>query len=97
MKPEKDFQRRLIKDLKKLFPGCLVIKGNANYKQGIPDLLIFHGKHWAALECKRTKTSTHRPNQDYYVEKMNNMSYASFVYPENRDEVLNDLERTFES
>ena len=97
MRRESKFQAELIRDLKSRFPGCIVMKNDANYIQGIPDLLVLHGKKWAALECKQDEKSTHRPNQDYYVEKMNKMSYAKFIFPENKEEVLDELQSTFES
>lgn len=92
---ESKFQRELIKEIESLFPGCIVMKNDPNYIQGIPDLIVLYGSRWAALECKRSETSPHRPNQDYYVSKMNEMSYSSFVYPENKQEVLYELQRSF--
>ena len=96
---ESRFQSNLIKELKKRFDGCIVLKNDASYIQGIPDLLVLYEDKWAALECKRdekeVKQSSKRGNQPYYVERMNDMSYASYIYPENKKEVLNDLERTF--
>lgn len=92
---ENRFQSQLIKDIKSRFDGAIVLKNDANYIQGIPDLLILHNDKWAALECKRSGNASHRPNQDYYVRKMNDMSFARFISPENKDEVLNDLEKTF--
>lgn len=97
MAKENVFQGKLIKELKDRFPGCVVIKNDPNYIQGIPDLLILYNNKWAALECKKDKDSKHRPNQDYYVSKMNDMSYASFVYPENKETVLYELQRALES
>lgn len=94
---ESKFQAELIKKLQKRFPDCIVMKNDPNYIQGVPDLLILHNDSWAALECKKSKTASIRPNQSYYVEKMNRMSYASFICPENEQEVLNELERTFKS
>ena len=95
MKNENKFQSELIEELKSLFPGCIVLKNDPNYIQGIPDLLVLYKKKWAALECKKTKNAKHRPNQDYYVDKMSKMSYANFVYPENKEVVLSDLEKSF--
>lgn len=92
---ESQFQKSLKKDIEKRFPGCMVIKNDPNYIQGVPDLLVLYEDKWAALECKKSKNSSHRPNQDYYISKMNSMSFSAFVYPENREEVLNDLERSF--
>lgn len=92
---ESEFQSKLIKKLKTMFPGCVVTKQDADYLQGIPDLLILYNNKWATLECKKSAKSTHRPNQDYYVEKMNEMSFSRFIYPENEEEVLNELQRAF--
>ena len=89
---ENKFQANLIKELKKMFPGCLVLKNDATYIQGIPDLLILYNDRWAALECKKSANEPLRPNQPYYVEKMNDMSFSSFIYPENKEEVLDGLQ-----
>lgn len=94
---ESKFQHELIQDLKKRFPDCIVMKNDPNYIQGIPDLLVLHGKHWASLECKKDASSKHRPNQDYYVDKMDRMSFSRFIFPENKEEVLDDLEQSFKS
>lgn len=88
---EKKFQSGLIKKIKLRLPGAMVLKQDPNYLQGIPDLLILYGNKWASLEVKKDGYSSHRPNQDYYVNKMNNMSFSSFIYPENEDEVLNKM------
>lgn len=92
---ESDFQSNLIKELKYEFPGCIIMKTNPNYIQGIPDLLILFKDKWAALECKESKTAKHRPNQDYYISIMNGMSFAKFIYPENKEEIMNELQSTF--
>ena len=96
MARESKFQSELIKELYELFPGCIVLKNDANYIQGIPDLTILHGDKWAMLEVKKSENASHQPNQDYYINKMKEMSYASFVYPENEEEVLNELEQALE-
>ena len=100
MKKENRFQRELIEDLEKLFPGCIVMKLDANYIPGIPDLLVLYNNKWAALECKRSEheyVNDQRPNQDYYIRVMNEMSFARFIYPENKEEVLDELQRAFRS
>lgn len=94
---ENKFQSKLIKEIKDRFPGCIVIKNDSSYIQGIPDLLVLFRNKWAALEVKKSNTASHRPNQDYYVDKMNDMSYAAFIYPENKEEVLNGMARSFEN
>ena len=95
MQKENKFQSDLIKELKDIFPGCIVLKNDPNYIQGIPDLTIFYNNKWAVLECKKDKNAKHRPNQRYYVDKMNNMSFARTIYPENKQEVLNELQQAF--
>lgn len=97
MKKESDFQAKLIVKLKALFPGCEVMKMDPNYIQGIPDLLILYEDKWALLECKRSKAelAKPRPNQPYYVDRFNKMSFASFIFPENEEEVLNELQQAF--
>ena len=94
---ENKFQGDLIKDIKKLFPGCMVLKNDPNYIQGIPDLLILHGKKWATLECKKSADAPIRPNQAYYVKRMNKMSFSRFIFPENKEEVLRELQSAFKS
>lgn len=94
---ESQFQSKLIKELKDKFPGCIVMKTDPTYKQGIPDLLILHNDKWAALEVKRSAKASHRPNQDYYVNKMGAMSFCEFICPENKEEVINGLYKTFKS
>ena len=94
-KLEKIFQSELIKELKELFPGCIILKNDPTYIQGIPDLLILFEDKWAALEVKKSITASHRPNQEFYVNKMGKMSYANFIYPENKEVVLNELQETF--
>ena len=95
MKRENDFQAELIKELNKLFPypDGMVLKNDSSYRQGIPDLTIYYKDKWATLECKRNKTAKHQANQDTYVEQMDNMSFSRFIYPENKEEVLHELQQ----
>ena len=94
---ENEFQAKLIKDLKVRFKGCIVWKNNGNYIQGFPDILILYKNKWAALECKRCANASRRPNQEYYVDILNGMSFCKFISPENRETVLNELQQSFES
>lgn len=96
-KLERDFQAKLVKELKERFGGCIVMKNDSSYIQGIPDLLVLYKDRWASLECKRSVNASRRPNQQYYVDKMNEMSFSRFICPENKQEVLDELERAFES
>lgn len=94
-KLESQFQHDLIKDLESLFPDCIILKGNSAYRQGIPDWIVLWRSRWAMLEVKRGAYEVHQPNQDWYVERLNDWSFAAFVFPENRDEVLDELVRAF--
>lgn len=94
---ESRFQAKVIQELKKLFPGCIVMKNDSSYIQGIPDLLVLYKDKWATLECKKFANATKQPNQEYYVELMNKMSFSSFIYPENKEEVLRELQQAFQS
>lgn len=94
---ESGFQTRLIQELKKRFNGCIVMKNDPSYIQGIPDLLVLYKNKWAALECKKNAAAKKRPNQEYYVDLMNRMSFSKFIYPENKEEVLHELQQSFES
>lgn len=95
MAVESKFQKSVIDEIKNRLPGALVLKNDSSYCQGIPDLSIFFGKRWAMLECKKSKNAPRQPNQEYYVGKANEMAFASFIFPENKEEVINDLERFF--
>jgi len=92
---EAQYQAKLIKRIKKQFPGCIVMKNDSSYQQGVPDLSIFVGPHWAALEVKDSEDAATQANQPHFVERMNEMSYAAFIYPENEEEVLSEMERAF--
>lgn len=92
---ENKFQARLIKEIKELFPGCIVLKNDPNYIQGIPDLLILFKDKWRSLECKRSLKAKKQSNQKYYVDLMNKMSFSAFISPENKKEVLHDLGKAF--
>lgn len=94
-KLERDFQKNLIKDLKSMFKGCIVMKNDASYIQGIPDLLILFKDKWCSLECKKSRSASKRPNQEYYVNMMNDMSFSRFIFPENKESVLEELKNFF--
>ncbi len=95
MSLERDFQSKLIRDLKKIFEGCIVTKLDSSIKQGIPDLLVLYKNKWATLECKKDSRAKKQPNQDYYVRLMNEMSFSRFISPENKEEVVNELKEFF--
>lgn len=92
---EKEFQHHVKKRLKETFNGCIVMKNDAGYIQGIPDLIVLYGSKWAALEIKRSSDAHVQPNQEWYVEKMNEMSYATILCPQNEEVVFDELEQLF--
>lgn len=91
---EREFQAKLITEIKNRLPGCIVMKTDPNYIQGIPDLLILFNSRWAALEVKISGRAHKQPNQEYYVNEMDYMSFARFIYPENREEILDEMEQS---
>lgn len=93
---ENKFKQKLKKKIQERLPGSIVLHLDPNDIQGIPDMLILYNDKWAALEGKKDANAKHRPNQDYYVKRMDDMSFASFVFPENEEEVLDALERTLQ-
>jgi len=96
-KRERDYQPHVISEIQKRLPGCVIQKLDANYRQGIPDLLVLYYDRWAILEVKKSADEPPRPNQPYYVEKFNGWSFSAFIYPENEQEVLDALQQTLRS
>lgn len=94
-KLESDFKRAFLNEVRQLFPGVTVISPDPTTQQGIPDTILLYRSTWAALEFKRDSKANVRPNQRYYISQFGEMSYAAFVYPENKGEVLNALQQTF--
>lgn len=94
-KLESKFQKEFIDEVKSRYPGCVALKNDSSYIQGFPDWTILFEDKWAVLEMKRERNASKQPNQEYYVDKLNDMSFSRFVYPENRNEVLEDLDKLF--
>jgi hypothetical protein len=94
---ESVFKKKLINRIQREFPGAIVLKVDPNYIQGITDNLILFEDKWAAFEAKRSRRASHQPNQDYYVSLLNSMSYASFVYPENEEDFIHEIQQSFKS
>lgn len=101
MKKESDFQKALIRKIKRLFPDCIILKNDAGYMDSIPDLSIFYKTKYAFLEVKRSLSAyrhslKNQPNQFYYIQKIKKWgAYASYVFPENVDQVLRELKEAF--
>ena len=94
-KLESAFQKDLMDEIRDRYPGCVILKNDSSYIQGFPDWTILYKDKWAVLEAKRSKNARKQPNQPYYVDKLNTMSFSRFVYPENKDDVLRELEQIF--
>lgn len=92
---ERDYQASLIKKLERRYPGCFVMKNDPSHIQGVPDLTILHNGTWAMLECKIDRSANVQPNQQHYVDRLSEMSYASFIFPEIEDAVLSELDGYF--
>lgn len=94
---ESRYQHRVIKKIEEMFPGCVILKSDSSHRQGIPDLLILWNEHWASLEVKPFPLARRQPNQEYYIDKLNGMSFAAYIYPENEEEILGALQQAFTS
>lgn len=93
-KTENKFQPLLMQEIESRLPGCVLLKNDEQYMPGVPDLLILYKNKWAMLEVKRSakERSDPEPNQEWYVDMFDRMSFAAFIYPENKDEILDALQ-----
>lgn len=94
---ESAYKRRLAKKLERMFPGCMILKNDASYQQGIPDWIVLYRNYWAMLEVKISGNAAVQSNQDYYVDLLNGMSFAAFIHPGNEEEILSGLQQLFEA
>lgn len=94
---ERDIQPRIIRKIKQRLPGVYIFKGDTRYQQGTPDLVILYKDRWAMLEVKKSSTAPRQPNQDYYVDQLNKMSYAAFIHPDNEEDILDGLQQALQA
>lgn len=94
-KLESKFQKELIDEIKQRYPGCITLKNDSSYIQGFPDWTILYEDKWAVLEVKIARGARKQPNQEYYVNQLDKMSFSRFIFPENKDDVLDDLDTIF--
>lgn len=94
---ESSYKQQVFGRIRRRFPGCVIIRADTEHQQGMPDNFILWGPCWASLEFKASAKASRRPNQDHYVQQLNEMSFAAFIFPENEDEVLDALEQAFRS
>lgn len=95
MRLERNYQPGLIKRIRAMFPGCVILKNDSSYLQGVPDLVILYRDKWAMLEVKKSANEPKQPNQDYYVGVLDEMSFAAFIYPSNEEVILRELQDAF--
>lgn len=94
---ERKYQAELIKRIRLRFPGCVLLKNDSSYMQGMLDWILLWEDQWAMLEVKSSRDADEQPNQRYYVEQLGAMSFAAFIYPENEEEVLDEIQRQFKA
>lgn len=94
---ESKFQAQLICEIAQRIPDSIVLKNDSGYLQGIPDLTVLCGDKWAMLECKKSKDEPHQPNQDYYIDWADRQAFGRFIFPENKEEVLYELQQALQS
>lgn len=94
-KLESNFQKEFFDEARRRYPGCIALKNDSSYIQGFPDWTLLYEDKWAVLEMKKARGARKQPNQEYYVDKLNKMSFSRFVFPENKDEVFEDLDTFF--
>ena len=92
MTKESEYQGRMIQTIRRLLPGCIILKNDSSYLQGVPDIIVLYKDRWGTIEFKKSKTAKVQPNQEHYIDVMNDMSFAAFLSPENELEVLRDLQ-----
>lgn len=92
---ESQYQLKLINKIRSLLPGCIILKNDPNFMQGVPDILILYNDQWAMLEVKLSGAAGIRPNQRYYIGLLDNMSFASFINPQTERQILHDLQQSF--
>lgn len=90
---ENKFQSDLRKEIESILPGCMVLKNDPTYIRGVPDLTILYKNKWAMLECKKDGNAGVQPCQEHYVKWANDNSFARFICPENKEEVLDELQQ----
>lgn len=85
---EKKVQTKLIKFLRS--KGFYVIKTHPGMgtPTGCPDVIALGEGFYCCFECKGSKVSKWQPLQRETIEKLNVMSFAWAVYPENYDDVI---------
>ena len=96
-KLEREIQPRIINKIKRRLPGVRIFKGDTRFQQGSPDLIVLYKDRWAVLEVKKDRTATRQPNQDYYVDLLNQMSYAALIHPDNEEDILDGLQRALQA
>lgn len=92
---ESKFKSDVLERIRSIFEGCEILHNDSRARPGVPDTLILWEEHWAMLEFKKSPTAKKQPNQEYYVDFFDKMSFAAFIFPENEEEVIRELKEAF--
>jgi hypothetical protein len=97
-KLENQYKTELKNRMETRFPGALILKNDEQLLQGIFDLVMLWGPWYAAIEVKKDADAPYRPNQEYYLDRVVKMGGLAFtIYPENEEEVLYEIQRSFQA
>ena len=89
--PENKFKDKIKKRLN-LFPNSYHFTKEAVSLRVIPDIIGCSNGKFFALEVKASRNSNKTEMQKHILEKIKRAgSFASFIYPENEEEVLTAL------
>lgn len=93
---ESTFQHKLIKMLRKIPKSSFIVK-EAKAIRGIPDIIGCIDGTYVALEVKKNKGEAQKNTgriclQKKFIRDIQCVGgYASFIYPENHEEILEEL------
>lgn len=93
---EKDFKKSFHTRVKRAVHPLAILqyKQDSTTVAGFPDTIIILEGITIFIEFKKSKTAKFRPGQKEWIEKLNNNGHFAFVcYPENADEVLEEIKR----
>ncbi len=83
MAKEQNLQTQILRWLRS--KGCFVMKIQASpgVPQGTADIFFCKDGFYGFLEVKASKSAKKQPHQAEFIEKMDEWSFARFVWPEN--------------
>lgn len=91
---ERNFQAVILNRIRNRIPGIIISKGDD--AQGHPDWSFYYCGKTAFLEFKDSANSPFQPNQEFYIQYINDTGgFARVIYPENEREVMNEFYKFF--